>query len=328
MNFIVARGDESAAACPVLAAYAILPGLEQEGWVARRAVSIATIAALALAGCGGGHNTAKISPNWDSRATATAQQLANKIARSFKGQCADFGFINRVMYVTNAKKIHSAVPLATGACNALTESIEISVFPTAAARAHFVQQRADILCRRSIKARAGLPGLHWVVADNWSMQPDSEGVSREIANALRAKYQLTACKGQGQVDWDDVDVAHVDQLATTLQKAGIGCRDFVLQDRELLSHNPHYVQAGLPGAYGKCTVGDDPNVLITSYRSPNATPIGQFLPQEQRFVCTNAPTARIVTGEDWAVFVGKGQQAPEIAHALHGKLFGGACPQG
>jgi hypothetical protein len=135
---------------------------------------------------------------------------------------------------------------------------------------------------------------------------------------------LTPCQS-GLVDWDDTDVAEVDALSKSLAARHLGCDDFLLQDRELLSHSPHYIDTGLPGAYGKCTVGDDPDVLIGSFVN-GTVDLAPFLPAEQAFVCGEAKTTRVVAGKDWAVFLPKGEHQADVARALHGKPYGDACP--
>lgn len=282
---------------------------------------------VAVAGCGGGSSHEDVSPNWSAPAVATTKALSNKLAAAFKGDCTDYGTLDRVTYLSSAGKIHSTiVPQAVANCTVLTEGIEISIFPSAATRDAFIKQRSDILCARAAKAKVVFPGLHWVVASNWSMQPDSEGVSRRIAAALDAKYVLRACPKAGPVDWDATATEQVDQLGAAIQHAGLGCNDFQLVDRELYSHNPHYVAIGLPGSYARCTVGSDPNISIASFRGRDSEKIGTWVPKEIINFCAQEKTTRTVIGNDFVVFVPDGKNVSEIAAAVKGKPYGGPCP--
>jgi hypothetical protein len=292
--------------------------------VGHRFLAAVVIGALAVGSVACGSKSGAVSSQWDSAARGRATSVATQLRAKFDGQCTDYALFPRVRYVGNAKKIGSKVPLAVGACTVLSENVEISVFTDAKHRDDFVARRGSTLCERAKTSRVDLPGLHWVVGGNWSAQPDSEGVGRRIASALGAHYRLTACK-TGLVDWDSRDVARVDALAAALVKANVGCSDFQLHDRELDSHNPHYIDAGLPGAYGKCTVGTDANVLIGSFEN-GTVELSRFLPAEQAFLCAQAKTARVVTGTGFAVFVPTGGNVAPIARAVHGKLFGGPCP--
>jgi len=293
--------------------------------VRRHSLAVVIVAASTIASCGGGSVGTKTSGSWDVNASQTARTLAAEMSQRVKGACADFGLIDRAAYVASARRIHSAVPLAVADCSALGESVEISVFADRASRAAFVRRRAQVLCDRAAKVDAQLPGLHWVVGAKWSMQPDSEAAGRDLAHAIGGSYLLTACKGAGQVDWADEDVTNVDMLAARLETAGVGCRDFALQDRELLSHNPHYVQVGLPGAYGKCTVSGDAGMQLASFTSKGSTPMNRFLSDEASWLCTQSKSLQVVSGADWAAFVRDGQGASAIARALHGRLDGTVC---
>jgi hypothetical protein len=289
------------------------------------------IVALAclLAACGGdddsGTDTSKISPNWDRRGLATVAAVANRVKKAFPGECKDYGLLPRQQYVGNARLIDSKIPLAASSCTTLGENLEFSAFTDAKTRDAFVKQRADVICAKSKKIRVPLPGLRWVVADTWSIQPDGEDVGRRVAKGLDAKYVLTACPGTRQVDWAEKDIDRVNEYAGKLKAAGLGCADSALQDRDILAATPHYITIGLPGAFNKCTIGDDINVQIASFVDTQ-TILAQWINNEQQYVCQQSKDTRVVIGTDWAVLLPKGEKVDEVADALNGRPFGGACP--
>jgi hypothetical protein len=287
---------------------------------------LAFVLAAALVGsmcvaCGG----KKVSANWDAGSVTVTHQAVALLAKSFPGQCKDFGLYPRVSYVQNQNKIHGPVPGAVGSCTVIGENVEISGFASTKERDDFVHQRAQLLCARAAKAKSDFPGVRWVESGTWSMQPDTEGGARTIATRTHSKFVTTSCPGRGQINWSNTDVAHVNQLASTLTKAGLGCADFKLDDRDLLSHNAHYATAGLPGAYGECTVGPDAGVHIGSFDDTKTT-LGQFANNEQQYACSSSKTSKLVIGSDWIVVLPKGQRVADVARALHGKPYGGSCP--
>jgi hypothetical protein len=200
--------------------------------------------------------------------------------------------------------------------------VEISEFANAKKRDDFITTRVKVLCARAKKAHVALPGLRWVVGGAWSMQPDTEGVGLKLAKALNATYRPTQCPNQ-TVDWDVNDVGNLDVLALALNKARLGCSDFKLNDRDLMVGNPHYVAAGLPGAFGQCTVPGG-TATLTSFRN-GPVALGTFLPGEQPYQCSQSKTSRVIVGSDWAVFLSNGKNLDAIARALHGHPYGGAC---
>ena len=287
----------------------------------RRVVCLFVIVATStLGGCGGAD---KVSSHWEATAARTTAAVAKQLARDLPGQCRDFALLNRVTYVTNSQRARLPIALAAGSCTALTENVEISAFADARHRDAFVADRGRIICQRAAKVKAPLPGLHWVVGGQWSMQPDSEGVGRTLAAAFKARYVLTACS-DNIVDWSDRDVAHVDALAARLHEAGLGCSDFSLQNREELVQNAHYRTIGLPGAYGACTIGPDSGVLIASF-DDTLTLLAPFVAGEQSYICGQSKTARFVIGSDWLVVLPKGESIARVAESLRGRPFGSDC---
>ena len=165
-----------------------------------------------LAACGGGSSKA-ISGSWSAPAGDTATQLATQLRTDFPQQCNNFRPFPRIAYVQTYSKIHTPIPLAVGQCTVATENVEISVFADAKHRDDFVTSRQKQLCARAASADAQLSGLRWVVADNWSMQPDSQDLGERLASTLHARYEMTPCSA-GQFDWTDTDVAHVESLGS------------------------------------------------------------------------------------------------------------------
>jgi hypothetical protein len=289
--------------------------------VRSRIVCSLVIVAAMLGGCG---KSGTVSPDWDPSAARVTAGLARQLAREVRGSCIDYALLERVTYVDNSTRIHAPIASAAGSCTVLTETVEISAFADAKHRDQFVADRGRIICQRAAKAKAALPGLHWVVGGNWSLQPDTEGLGRRLAAAFKARYVLTPCS-DNIVDWSDTDVTHVDKLAAGLQKAGLGCADFSLQNRENLVQIAHYVETGLPGAYGTCTIGADSNVLIGSF-DDTLTLLAPFVQREQQYLCAQSKTTRFVIGSDWLVAVSRGEDVAGIATALRGRAFGDTCP--
>ena len=281
-------------------------------------IAVVGVCALTLVACSGG-KSGKASDDWDPAGSTAARATAARISHAFPGQCADFSLLQRSTYVSSSAKIHSPIPIAAGSCDALGESIEISAFRDDSHRTDFVNERGQILCSRAHTIGTDLPGLRWVVGPKVSIQTDSEGAAQRIAEQLGYTYKLTACPGRTNVDWNDTDVARINGLAESLKNAGLGCADLQLLDRDLLSHNPHYRQIGLPGAYANCTIGTDPGAVVASFRHGTAK-LTPFLQAELVDICTQSKAARAVVGPDWYVELEKGEDVAKVASLLHGTV--------
>jgi hypothetical protein len=284
---------------------------------------ISTVVALALVAAACGSSSPKVSATWDPKAAAAVQANGTRLQQAFHGQCADLAQLPRVTYVRSSTLTHLPVPLAAAACTTLGDNVEISEFADAKLRDQFISRRATVLCARANKSHLALPGLRWVVGGTWSMQPDTENVGLKIAKALNATYRTTNCPHQS-ADWDLNDVGNVNGLAAALKKAGLGCSNFALNDRDLMVGNPHYQQIGFPGAYGTCTVKGGGTALVGSFRN-GTVPLAAFLGAEQSYQCSASKDSRVVLGSDWIVYLNHNQNVDAIARALGGKPFGGAC---
>jgi hypothetical protein len=158
--------------------------------VGARLFSALVICASLVAACSGSDNG---SSRWDAAASAKVRALAKDLEARFPGECADAALLDRTVYVESAGKIGSPVPLAAGNCTVLGEDVETSVFADANHRSDFVNRRTDILCTHAAASKADLPGLQWVVAGEWSMQPDSAAAGRRVARAMRASSTFMRC---------------------------------------------------------------------------------------------------------------------------------------
>ena len=80
------------------------------------------------------------------------------------------------------------------------------------------------------------------------------------------------------------EVTRAEALVKPLVNAHVGCDDFALQDRDLLSTTPQ-LAAGLPAAYGRCSIGDDANVDIAhsaGWRASNGCSVGVHPDRQSR----------------------------------------------
>ena len=175
--------------------------LEEACNVRQRWLVVAVVALAALgASCTGddGSDAAATtsttsSPEWDSVASSTAAQVARDLARRVDDGCTDYALYPRRTYVASAEQIGSDVPLAVGSCMLRGEEVEISVFANREKRDAFVDQRSEIICTRASRVEYELPGLYWVAAENWSLQPDSEALARDLARLVGGEFVARTC---------------------------------------------------------------------------------------------------------------------------------------
>jgi hypothetical protein len=283
--------------------------------------------AVGAAACssGGGSPAPKPAQNWDPAGLKVVQTVGTRLQGAFPGDCHDFGISGRENYVASARVVPAPLPSAVGQCTVLGETVEIAAFDTAAHRDAFVSTRGRVICQRAAAGKVALPGLRWVVGDTWSVQPDSEGVSRRLAAALGGTYRLTACSGVRHADWESAAETRADALAQRLVKAHVGCDDFALQDRDLLSTTPQFA-AGLPAAYGRCTVGDDPNVDIAVF-SATSLSRDKWVPLDLSVTyCRSAPKSVAILDGDWAAFATSPAVAERVRAALGGATTVRRCP--
>ena len=280
-------------------------------------VMIALVAAIALAGCGSSGTQA-----WKPAQVTQLSQLAAKLDRTLPGECKDFAPYVRKDYAAHADKVAS-IPQAVGACSALTEDLEFSAFSDGTTRDKFIETRASTLCGKATTAKADLPGLYWVKGGDWSIQPDSEGVARRIAPILGGTYLATACPGR-QAGWNEAGVVAFQDLAAKLGAAHLGCTDFELRDRDLMSHNPGYLALGLPAAMGECTLSGQSHLVAAILIGPSPDP-AHFVAGELKIECPTTATTRVVRAGTAAIFVSNLASANAVGTALGAPVSKEVC---
>lgn len=292
-------------------------------------VTIAALGALALlAACsssGASDTTPTIPPGsadasgWAKVSAAQVRSIAEKLDKTMPGGCTGFKLANRAQYLAGQKRVGKPFPDAVGQCTSLTEDLEISVFPSNAVRDDFVSNRHDKICEISKKNNIGLPGLYWVVGGNWSIQPDSEGVSRRVAQAINGKYEPTGCNGTNP-GWDPAAVATLQPFASKLQAKKLGCVDYLLQDRDLVSHTVPFNSIGTPAGSANCTLTDGATIVLSAYNGLPATKTEQLIRGELGRECVGSGDVRIVRVGDVALFASNPAIADRLKSAVGGSI--------
>jgi hypothetical protein len=287
-------------------------------------VLLAAVTVLAACSHGGGGVTAPTIPpasadpsGWSKTSVAAVHALADQIGKRVPGGCTEFAIANRAAYIKGLKRVGKPIPDAVGKCTALTEDLEISMFPSAAVRDDFVDNRRNKICEISKRNNVGLPGLYWVVGGNWSIQPDSEGVGRRVANAIHAKYEATGCTGTNP-GWDPTAVTTLEQTASELHAKHEGCADMQLQDRDLVAKTVPYNQIGTPAAQANCTLPGGATIVLSAYNTP-ADKTAELIKGELSRECVQSNT-RIVRIGNVAMFAGAGSTADSLKNAIGGSL--------
>ncbi len=260
----------------------------------QRMMVVVAILGLALAACSsGGSSTADGPPpptdpktHWNVKASATLDAVAKQIGQKIPGACPDWGLYGEADFLVNSRRVYKfASPAAVGRCSVLTDQVDLAAFATHAEALDWANTHARILCKVAARAKVGLTGINWVIGPKWTAQPDTEGVTRKLADVVGARYLFTACPGPKNFkSWDDVAVAHANAIAAKLDGAGLGCNDFLLQDRDLLIGNKHYVDTGLPSAYGACTIQGQPGAGIETFDNSKIDP-ATFATTELPYAC-------------------------------------------
>ena len=290
--------------------------------------ALATLAVLAACSSSSSGGAAPTVPagsqdptGWSKDSVAAVRAISQKIAEGFPGQCTKVGVPTRVSYMFGLKRVGGPYPDAVANCDALTETLEISVFPNNATRDNFVSNRRDKICKISDEKKVGLPGLYWVVGDKFSVQPDSEGVARRIAHALNATYRATGCHEKNP-GWDPASVALLEQTASKLETNHQGCADIEMQDRDLISHTPPYTVIGTPAAEALCTLKSGAAIVLTAYNTP-PDKTNALLQAEFDRQCGGSKTNRVVRVGNVAIFA----STPEIANQVKNAVGGSLSPQ-
>jgi len=294
---------------------------------ARRAAALAVVALAATACSSGNKSGGPTDPSsgWQTAPLATVRDVAHRISAAFPGQCAKVHTTSRSDYISGSRKVGGPYPEAVISCEGLDENLEISAFSSAADRQRFVTQRSSSLCALSKEKKVGLPGLYWVDGPNWSVQPDSEGVSRRVARALTAQYFAYGCEGTNP-GWTDASAALLATTANKIAAANDGCTDFQLEDRDLVSRSAPFDKIGTPGAVGICTLADKASVIIAAYASPTGANTDKLVQGEFKRDCGGSKTTRIVRAGSVAAFATSPEIARKIADEIGGTMTDEVCP--
>lgn len=255
--------------------------------------------------------------HWNVAGSATLDGVVAKIKAAMPGQCGDWGLYGEGLFLVNSRRAYKfASPEAVGRCQVLTDSVDIAAFANQADTLDWAKNHGEIFCKLAANAKVGLPGIDWVVGKRWTAQPDGEGVGRRLAAAVPgAKFLFTACPGPNRKSWDDAGVAHAAKIAATLDHAGLGCSDFLLEDRGLLLGNPHYVETGLPSAFGRCAIKGTAGGVIQTFDNSSIDQ-ATYATKELAFVCRQLPTTQMLVLPKALVFVPNPTTVAAVATAL------------
>jgi hypothetical protein len=292
----------------------------------RRAAAVGVVALVATACSSGGSKGGSTDPSgWHTADLAVVRNVAHRISTAFPGQCTKIHTTSRSEYIGGSRKVGGPYPEAVISCDGLDENLEISAFTDASERERFVTQRSSKLCALSKEKQVGLPGLYWVDAPNWSVQPDSEGVARRVAHALGAQYFAYGCEGTNP-GWNNDSVALLETAAGKIAKANDGCTDFQLEDRDLVSRSAPFDKIGTPGAVGICTLANKGTVILAAYATPTGANTEKLVQGEFKRDCGGSKTTRIVRAGSVAAFATSPEIARKIAGEIGGKMTDDVCP--
>jgi hypothetical protein len=299
------------------------------GWGLVALVTLVTVVA-----CGGGHKSNPAiattstqinqTAGWSPDAISTVKTLVLKIQHAFPGQCADPGLLPHADYLATMQRLHLKIPLAVVDCTGFSESLEFSIFPSASVRATYVTDRTTAICKSAVKGKFNLPGLHWVVGPNFAFEPESEGVSRQVAPVLGGTYQVAPCPGHSSIDWAPAAEKLVEQLAGKLAAAPrVACKGFQLLDRDKYTKIEAYARR-LPAAYGTCTAVGNTTIWIAALSASTVTP-ASFISSETKYQCTTQHGVTGVRGTTWALVAAQVKVAAVAAVATGGTVLPPAC---
>jgi|GEM_PF-5765660 hypothetical protein len=288
-------------------------------------------AACTSSGSGGAH--AEPSPptdpktHWNVAASKTLTDLVAEVGAKLPGECADWGLYGEAEFLPNSRRVYKfAAPDAVGRCKILTDDVDLAGFTTHAAALDWAKTHGRVLCKVAARAKAVLPGIAWTIGPRWTAQPDAEGVARKLAATVTGgKFLFTACPGPQGKSWVDESVAHTSEIAGTLHGAGLGCTDFLLEDRDVMFGNRHYAVDGLPGAFGQCSITGAQRAIIESFKGTKLDP-AKYVTAELAYVCLQLPNAQALvlpkglvilpdTNNDAAAAAALGVSAPAQACA-------------
>ncbi len=280
---------------------------------------------LAAACTSSGSSTGQTEPSpptdpkthWNVAASKTLTDVVAEVGTKLPGECADWGLYSEPEFLANSRRVYKfAAPDAVGRCKILTDDVDLAGFTTHAAAVDWAKTHGRVLCKVAARAKAVLPGIAWAIGPRWTAQPDAEGVARKLSATITgAKFLFTPCPGPQGKSWVDESVAHTSEIVGTLDAAGLGCTDFLLEDRDLMFGNRHYVIDGLPGAFGQCTLTGGQRAIIEAFDGTKLDPVA-FFPSELINVCLQLPKAQGLVLPDALVFLQDSTNVAAVSSAL------------
>lgn len=293
--------------------------------MSRRTITMALALAVLVAACtSSGRSAVQTDPSpptdpkthWNVAASKTLTDLVAEVGAKLPGECADWGLYGEAEFLPNSRRVYKfAAPDAVGRCKILTDDVDLAGFTTHAAALDWAKTHGRVLCKVAARAKAVLPGIAWTIGPRWTAQPDAEGVARRLAAVTGGKFLFTACPGPQGKSWVDESVAHTSEIAGTLEGAGLGCTDFLLEDRDLMFGNRHYVADGLPGAFGQCTLTGAQQAIIEGFDGTKLDP-AKFFPSELINLCLQLPKAEGLVLPQALVFLPDATNVAAVAAAL------------
>lgn len=255
--------------------------------------------------------------HWNVAATKTLTDVVAEVGTKLPGECADWGLYREAEFLAISRRVYEfAAPDAVGRCKILTDDVDLAGFTTHAAAVDWAETHGRVLCKVAARAKAVLPGIAWAIGPHWTAKPDAEGVARKLGATLSgAKFLFTPCPGPQGTSWVDEAVVHTSEIAGNLHDAGLGCTDFLLEDRNLMFGNRHYVVDGLPGAFGQCTLTGGQRTVIETFDGTKLDP-GKYFRSELTNVCLQLPKAQGWVLPRGLVFLPDATNVPAVATAL------------
>ena len=295
---------------------------------------------VVFAACNGSGSTGTPVPviptKWNPAAIKQVEDVGRRLHATGADVCADLSFFPPRQYGVASIRAGRPLPAAAGNCQAFSEDLEITAFPSRAARDAFFTRYTASLCRLTVNNNknnknaaksAPFPGLPFVTGGTWSIQSDGEPGGRRAAAVLGGRYHFERCPGIGPVGWKDAPAKALNDLAGKLSAGGLGCADFLLADRNSLVPLPAYQAgaSGLPAALGRCTIGGGIAGGGQLVAFASAAQRDRFETAELATRCLQSKQA-LVTGDDWAIFLSTPELARQVAATTGGSVKASACP--
>jgi len=297
--------------------------------------AVVAVLALGLTGCdsGGGSTAAPVKltrKDWTPSGLATAKATTAAIAQALPGQCADASVSDFSQLPNAMEVVHSTVePTAQMTCTVNDEVVEFTVFESTRDRDRFVDDRSTGLCKlaraqaKKYKSRVTLPALRWDVGKgNVTLQPDSQGLARQLSLITGGAYDGRACAGSITADWNSRAITTLDALGRRIATAGHGCPSVALGSREEFGKSARLTDAQLPAAFGTCDFDGAQVAIVTFARS---TPqVKKFVNEQVSKACVGDPATGRIEGDKFAV-VAPGTIAEQVHAAVGGTLAPTSC---